>query len=46
MHFTSEQNLDGGLTEREFTIGDISGIMWTPPAASSSAPVRRGAGAG
>ncbi|WP_136025193.1 alpha/beta hydrolase [Microbacterium sp. K27] len=39
MHFTSEQNLDGGLTEREFTIGDISGIMWTPPAASSSAPV-------
>lgn len=39
MHFTSEQNLDEGITEREFTLGDISGILWTPPAASSSAPV-------
>lgn len=39
MHFTSEQNLDERVTEREFTLGDISGILWTPPAASSSAPV-------
>ncbi|MGU3433949.1 alpha/beta hydrolase [Actinomycetes bacterium M1A6_2h] len=39
MHFTSEHNLDGGMTEREFTLGDISGILWTPPEASSSAPV-------
>jgi fermentation-respiration switch protein FrsA (DUF1100 family) len=39
MHFTSEQNLDEGITERQFTLGDISGILWTPPAASSSAPV-------
>ena len=39
MHFTSEKNLDGGITERDFTVGDISGILWTPPAASSSAPV-------
>jgi hypothetical protein len=39
MHFTSEQNLDERVTEREFTLGDISGILWTPPAASSSTPV-------
>lgn len=39
MHFTSEQNLDEGITERQFTLGDISGLLWTPPAASSSAPV-------
>ena len=39
MHFTSEQNHDGGITERGFTLGDISGILWTPPAASESAPV-------
>jgi hypothetical protein len=39
MHFTSEQNLDEGITERQFTLGGISGILWTPPAASSSAPV-------
>src|SRR5687767_2708079 len=39
MHFTSEQILNDGITEREFTLGDISGILWTPRAASSSAPV-------
>ena len=39
MHFTSEHNLDEGITEREFTLGDFSGILWTPPGASSSTPV-------
>ena len=39
MHFTSEQDLDAGITEREFTLGDTSGILWTPPAASTSGPV-------
>lgn len=39
MHFTSEQNLDERITEREFTLGDISGMLWTPSAASSYAPV-------
>lgn len=39
MHFTSKQNLDDHVTEREFNLGGISGILWTPPAASPSAPV-------
>jgi hypothetical protein len=39
MHFTSESRLDDGVVEREFTIGEISGILWTPPSASASTPV-------
>ncbi|MFF0383384.1 dienelactone hydrolase family protein [Streptomyces sp. NPDC004286] len=38
MHFTSEQRLDDNLLEREFTLGDIPGILWTPVSASASAP--------
>ncbi|MFB7210909.1 alpha/beta hydrolase [Streptomyces sp. NPDC056255] len=38
MHFTSEQHLDDGVREREFTLGEIPGILWTPASASSSAP--------
>jgi hypothetical protein len=33
MHFTSEQRLDGGVLEREFTLGEIPGILWTPTSA-------------
>ncbi|MFC8968630.1 alpha/beta hydrolase [Streptomyces sp. NPDC057094] len=39
MRFTSEQRLDDGVLEREFTLGDIPGILWTPAAASASEPV-------
>lgn len=39
MHFTSEQRLDESLSEREFLLGDIPGVLWTPSTASSSAPV-------
>ncbi|GAA2237639.1 alpha/beta hydrolase [Herbiconiux moechotypicola] len=39
MHFTSEKSLDAGVTERGFTLGETSGILWTPAAASPSAPV-------
>ena len=39
MHVTSEQHLDGGVVERGFTLGEIPGILWTPEAASPSAPV-------
>ncbi|MEU0601998.1 alpha/beta hydrolase [Streptomyces sp. NPDC006393] len=38
MQFTSEQRLDDGILEREFTLGEIPGILWTPASASSSAP--------
>jgi hypothetical protein len=36
MHFTSEQRLDDGVLEREFTLGEIPGILWTPASASAS----------
>ncbi|KOU40721.1 hypothetical protein ADK55_31300 [Streptomyces sp. WM4235] len=38
MHFTSEQRLDDGVLEREFNLGEIPGILWTPTSASASAP--------
>ncbi|MFJ8677113.1 alpha/beta hydrolase [Streptomyces sp. NPDC093589] len=37
MHVTSEQRLDDGVLEREFTLGEIPGILWTP--ASAPAPL-------
>ncbi|MYW62612.1 alpha/beta hydrolase [Streptomyces sp. SID8379] len=39
MHFTSEQRLDDGVLEREFTLGEIPGILWTPAPASAPAPL-------
>src|ERR1700727_1420457 len=33
MRFTSEQRLDDGVLEREFTLGEIPGIVWTPGSA-------------
>jgi dienelactone hydrolase len=36
MRFTSEQRLDDGVLEREFTLGEIPGTLWTP---ESAAPV-------
>ncbi|MDH6455761.1 MULTISPECIES: alpha/beta hydrolase [unclassified Streptomyces] len=39
MHFTSQQRLDDGVLEREFALGEIPGILWTPEAASASASV-------
>ncbi|MEU1168520.1 alpha/beta hydrolase [Streptomyces sp. NPDC005921] len=39
LHFTSEQHLDDGVREREFTLGEIPGILWTPASAVASAPV-------
>lgn len=38
MHFTSEQRLEDGVVEREFTLGEIPGMLWTPASASASAP--------
>lgn len=39
MQFTSEQRLDDGVLEREFTLGEIPGILWTPEPASAPAPL-------
>jgi hypothetical protein len=33
MHITSEQRLDTGVLERTFTLGEIPGVLWTPPTA-------------
>ncbi|MFE6487170.1 dienelactone hydrolase family protein, partial [Streptomyces sp. NPDC057757] len=34
MHFTSEQRLDDGVLEREFSLGEIPGTLWTPESAT------------
>jgi hypothetical protein len=39
MRFTSEQRLDNGVVEREFTVGEIPGILWTPPSSSTPVPL-------
>ena len=33
MQFTSEQRLNDGVLEREFTLGEIPGVLWTPGSA-------------
>jgi hypothetical protein len=37
LDFLSEQHLDDGVLEREFTLGEVPGILWTPP--STPAPL-------
>ncbi|MFE6733610.1 alpha/beta hydrolase [Microbacterium sp. NPDC057650] len=39
MHFTSEHPLEDDVLERDFLLGDIPGILWTPPVASADEPV-------
>jgi dienelactone hydrolase len=39
MHFTSERRLDDGALEREFVLGEIPGMLWTPRSASVPAPL-------
>ncbi len=36
MRFTSEQRLDDGVLEREFTLGEIPGVLWTPGSAPAA----------
>ncbi|WP_405793147.1 dienelactone hydrolase family protein [Streptomyces sp. NBC_01506] len=38
MRFTSEQRLDDGVLEREFTLGEIPGTLWTPASAAPTPP--------
>lgn len=39
MRFTSERHLHDGVLEREFTLGDVPGILWTPASATAPAPL-------
>lgn len=39
MRFTTERRLDDGVLEREFTLGEIPGILGTPASASAPAPL-------
>ncbi|MCE7001014.1 alpha/beta hydrolase [Saccharothrix sp. S26] len=39
MRFTTEQRLDDGVLEREFTLGEIPGILWTPASSPTPAPL-------
>jgi dienelactone hydrolase len=39
MHFTSETHSDDVVVERQFTIGKIPGILWTPASLPSPVPV-------
>ncbi|MFI9507407.1 alpha/beta hydrolase [Nocardia sp. NPDC052566] len=38
MQFISEQRFDDGIREREFILGEVPGILWTPESASESTP--------
>ena len=39
MHFSSEHRLDDGVVEREFVLGDVPGILWTPEPSSAPVPL-------
>jgi hypothetical protein len=39
MKFTSEKRLDDAVLEREFTLGEVPGILWTPGSASAPTPL-------
>ena len=38
LHFTSTTASDG-IAERTFTLGDISGVLWSPESATDGAPL-------
>lgn len=39
MHFTSEQQLDGDILERTFTLGQSPGTLWTPTSVAGPVPL-------
>jgi len=39
MQFISESHLDDGVVEREFALGDLSGILWTPEHTETPVPL-------
>jgi alpha-beta hydrolase superfamily lysophospholipase len=38
VHFTSQTPSDGVL-ERDFTVGEVTGVLWSPPSGSDHAPL-------
>lgn len=39
MHFISEPRLDDGVVERDFALGEIPGILWTPESIPAPVPL-------
>ncbi|MFI9449584.1 dienelactone hydrolase family protein [Amycolatopsis sp. NPDC052450] len=39
MHFTSEKRLEDGVLEREFVLGEVPGVLWTPESVSTPVPL-------
>ncbi len=39
MHFISEPRLDDGVVERDFALGEIPGILWTPESVPAPVPL-------
>lgn len=39
MRFTSQPHADDGVLEREFVLGEIPGVLWTPASAPAPAPL-------
>ena len=39
MRFTSDQHLDDGILERQFTLDGIPGILWTPESTATPVPL-------
>jgi hypothetical protein len=39
MHFTSEPRIDDGVAERNFALGEIPGILWTPESVTAPVPL-------
>ena len=39
MHFTSERRLDDVVLERDFILGEVPGILWTPATAAAPTPL-------
>jgi len=39
MHFTSKPRLDDAVIERDFILGDVPGVLWTPEPASTPRPL-------
>lgn len=39
MHFTSEPRLSDGVIDRDFTLSEVPGILWTPESAPAPVPL-------